>query len=163
MFYSADGVSGWSETSKLVSSDATASTIFGSSVSVWGNAVAVGDTNANTPARSYTGTLRREISIARILCLKFMLMYTCLPRVTIFCNIISGAAYVFYSADGMSGWSQTSTLVASDAASNDYFGLSVALWDGVTVVGAFYDDTSTFDSTGTCRVVFDLRLNTFSF
>ena len=63
----------------------------------------------------------------------------------------------------MSGWSQTSTLVASDAASNDYFGLSVALWDGVTVVGAFYDDTSTFDSTGTCRVVFDLRLNTFSF
>ena len=160
MFYSADGVSGWSETSKLVSSDATASTIFGSSVSVWGNAVAVGDTNANTPARSYTGTLRREISIARILCLKFMLMYTCLPRVTIFCNIISGAAYVFYSADGISGWSQASKLVASDASSYDDFGCSVSLKGNVISVGACSADTSGLYISGKCYF-YDLCMSFF--
>ena len=50
--------------------------------------------------------------------------------------IILGAAYVFYSADGMSGWSQASKLAAYDAAAYDRFGGAVAVSDNVVFVGA---------------------------
>ena len=55
MFYSADGVSGWSEVSKLVASDGTYDDFFGSSVSVWSNAIVVGATYGDTPAGSGAG------------------------------------------------------------------------------------------------------------
>ena len=49
---------------------------------------------------------------------------------------------MFYSADGVSGWSEVSKLVASDGAADDEFGYSVSVWNNVIVVGAYYDDTS---------------------
>ena len=43
---------------------------------------------------------------------------------------------MFYSADGMSGWSQASKLAAYDAAAYDRFGGAVAVSDNVVFVGA---------------------------
>ena len=60
----------------------------------------------------------------------------------------TGAAYVFYSPDGVSGWSQASLLLASDAAIQDYFGSSVAVWGSIVVVGAYADDNSRGESAG---------------
>ena len=54
----------------------------------------------------------------------------------------SGAAYVFYSPDGISGWSQTAKLIASDGAASDNFGQVVSAWENLIVVGSWKDDTS---------------------
>ncbi len=50
----------------------------------------------------------------------------------------SGSAYVFTRAG--SSWSQQAKLLASDGASDDRFGRSVALDDGTAVIGAIGDD-----------------------
>ena len=55
---------------------------------------------------------------------------------------------MFYSADGVSGWSEVSKLVASDGAAYDYFGISVSVWSNVIVVGAHYVDTSAGENAG---------------
>ena len=50
----------------------------------------------------------------------------------------SGSAYIFVR-DGTS-WSQQAKLTASDAASNDRFGWSVAIYGDYAIVGAYMDD-----------------------
>ena len=52
----------------------------------------------------------------------------------------SGSAYVFRTTDGGATYGQVAKLTASDAASNDYFGYSVAIYGGTVVVGASRDD-----------------------
>jgi len=60
-----------------------------------------------------------------------------------------GAAYVFgrneYNADQ---WWLTKKLTASDGAANDEFGNSVALTDGVALVGAYFDNIGGADRRG---------------
>ncbi len=51
---------------------------------------------------------------------------------------LSGSAYVFVLSG--STWSQQTKLTASDAASSDFFGYSVAVAGGTAVVGAYGDD-----------------------
>ncbi len=59
----------------------------------------------------------------------------------------SGAAYVFYRDQGGAGtWGQVAKLTASDGATNDDFGWSVALSGGTALVGADYDDDNSTDS-----------------
>ncbi len=50
----------------------------------------------------------------------------------------SGAAYVFIRTG--TTWSQDQKLVASDGAAEDIFGYSVAIWDDLATVGAYWDD-----------------------
>jgi hypothetical protein len=52
----------------------------------------------------------------------------------------SGSAYVFVRSGG--SWSQQAKLTADDAAADDLFGISVAISDDTTVIGAQYDDNS---------------------
>ena len=52
----------------------------------------------------------------------------------------SGSAYVFHTSDGGATYGQVVKLTAADAASNDYFGRSVAIDGGTIVVGAYGDD-----------------------
>jgi hypothetical protein len=54
-------------------------------------------------------------------------------------NIQAGSAYVFRTTDGAT-YSQVAKLTASDAASNDRFGKSVAIDGNTVVVGAYLDD-----------------------
>jgi len=57
----------------------------------------------------------------------------------------SGSAYVFALSEG--SWMQQAKLTAgSDAASGDFFGHAVAIFDDTIVVGSVNDDTPVFDS-----------------
>ena len=60
-----------------------------------------------------------------------------------YCSSIAGSAYVFHTSDGGATWVEMAKLTASDAASNDLFGTSVAISGGTIVVGAYAknDDT----------------------
>ncbi len=55
---------------------------------------------------------------------------------------------MFYSANGVSGWSQQSKLVASDGAESDFFGDAVSLHGNVIVIGAPFDDTTAGSDAG---------------
>jgi nucleoside-specific outer membrane channel protein Tsx len=55
----------------------------------------------------------------------------------------SGSAYVF---DGSAGWSEVAKLTASDGATGDQFGVSVAISGDLAVVGALFDDDKGDDS-----------------
>ena len=57
---------------------------------------------------------------------------------------------MFYSSDGISGWSETSKLIASDGAANDGFGNSVAISGKRIIVGAKDADVSTILGAGWC-------------
>jgi len=50
----------------------------------------------------------------------------------------AGAAYVFVRAAGV--WTQQAKLTASDAAANDQFGASVAVFGDTAVIGAYFGD-----------------------
>lgn len=58
----------------------------------------------------------------------------------------SGSVYVFGWNGGTSSWSQQQKLTASDGASSDYFGFSVAISGDVIVVGVYSDDDKGTDS-----------------
>eukprot|EP01084_Bolivina_argentea_P317106 549764_1 len=60
----------------------------------------------------------------------------------------SGSAYIFEKHN--EDWIQTEKLVASDGASNDNFGWSVAVYDSIIVVGAFADDNPNGTSCSDC-------------
>ncbi len=68
----------------------------------------------------------------------FLSVVTGLLITTIF---VLGAAYVFYSSTGTSGWCQASKLVASDGVSYAYFGFSVYTTGNLVAVGAYSADT----------------------
>ena len=50
----------------------------------------------------------------------------------------SGSAYIFYNIAGT--WEQIAKLTAPDAASNDYFGMSVSISDDYVIAGVYRDD-----------------------
>ena len=58
----------------------------------------------------------------------------------------SGSAYVFRTDDGGATYVEVAKLTASDAASMDFFGASVAIDGGTIVVGATKDDDGGTDS-----------------
>jgi hypothetical protein len=49
-----------------------------------------------------------------------------------------GAAYIFVRNGGK--WSQDQKLMASDGAPGDVFGYSVAIWNDLATIGAYWDD-----------------------
>jgi hypothetical protein len=67
---------------------------------------------------------------------------------------ISGSAYVF-TKEG-NDWSEQQKLTASDAASGDRFGKSVAISGDTIVVGAYRDDTLELDTNSGSAYIFTL-------
>ena len=61
-----------------------------------------------------------------------------------------GSAYVYLRSGIL--WSQQAQLVASDGASNDYFGYSVSLDGDYALIGAYYDYVSGDTSRGSAYV-----------
>ncbi len=55
VFRSVNGISGWSEVSKLMASDGGVNAFFGFSVSVWGNVIAAGASGDQTAKGVYSG------------------------------------------------------------------------------------------------------------
>ncbi|HEX2697353.1 MAG TPA: hypothetical protein VHM28_06550 [Anaerolineales bacterium] len=71
-------------------------------------------------------------------------------------NSGQGEAYVFVKPSGVGGWSLASAynakLLASDGATSDRFGTTVALDGDTAVVGAWHDDISIFTDQGSAYV-----------
>jgi NAD dependent epimerase/dehydratase family enzyme len=64
-----------------------------------------------------------------------------------------GSAYVFRNLDTATGTvNQNAKLVASDAATEDRFGVSVAISGTIGLIGAHLDDTGTFSNNGSAYV-----------
>ena len=118
------GSGGWvdaTETAKLTASDGAADDELGISVAVHGDTVAVG-------AHKYDVGVGSDKKAD------------------------AGAAYVFTKP--VNGWAtstSTANLIASDAAANDEFGISVAIDDDTVVVGAYLDDDNG-DNSGSAYV-----------
>ena len=59
--------------------------------------------------------------------------------------LVVGCVYLFFSSDGVSGWSQVVKIVASDGVASDYFGRSVSMYGNMLAVGAYGDDSQRGD------------------
>lgn len=108
----------WSQQAYLKASNTGAGDMFGTSVAVAGNTVAVG---ANFEDGSTTGVSSTPDESAP--------------------SPGAGAAYVFTRSE--TTWSQQAYLKASNTGSNDFFGGSVAVAEDTVVVGAHDEDRST--------------------
>jgi hypothetical protein len=106
---------GWSEQAKLLANDGAGSDYFGYSVAISGDTIVVGAYEEDTSS-----------------------------------NTSNGAAYVFTRSAGT--WSQQAKLLASDAATGDNFGWSVAISGETIVVGAYREDTSPNTENGAAYV-----------
>ncbi|MDM8555119.1 choice-of-anchor D domain-containing protein [Desulfococcaceae bacterium HSG7] len=68
--------------------------------------------------------------------------------------IHSGSAYVFVrSENGWSDMTQTTKLIASDAAAGDLFGLGVAVSGNTAIIGAYADDNDNGTDSGSVYVI----------
>ena len=161
VFATTDGGATWSETAKLVASDAAAADRFGNSVSIGGDVIVVGatgDDHAGSNSGSAYVFATTDGGATWSETAKLVASDTAGGdyfgnSVSISGDVVvvgayfdtdggydSGSAYVFATTDGGATWPQTAKLVASDAAVFDRFGVSVAISGDVMVVGAYLDD-----------------------
>ena len=149
----------WTQQAKLVAGDAAAGDKFGVSVAISGDTVVVGayldDWAADESGSAYVFT-RSGISWSQTQKLlsstpaaydRFGVSVAILGD-TIAVGASSqpagggtGSVYVFVLDSPLPNpWSQQQELVASDAAADDKFGISVSILDDMVVVGAMFDD-----------------------
>jgi hypothetical protein len=152
---------GWTtttETAKLTASDGEPGDLFGHSVTVSGNVVAVGAYGFKTPGAAYvfvkpasgwatTSRFRAKLTasdgvadyFAASISLTGDTLAVGAPGATVGGNSTQGAAYVFVrSASGWSTGTETAKLTASDGMELDEFGTSVATTGATIVAGALY-------------------------
>jgi hypothetical protein len=160
---------GWVEEAKLTASDAEGAALFGWSVAVAGNTVAVGalydDAEAVDSGSAYVfyHDGRRWLEEAKLTASDAAADDEFGASVSVAGDTIvigapandgagpnAGSAYLF-RYDGV-GWVEDARLTASDAAANDEFGASVAVGGDTTVVGASLNDSAAIDS-GSAYVV----------
>jgi len=68
-------------------------------------------------------------------------------------NIAQGSAYIYNrNQGGADDWNQVYKLTASDGASNDHFGRSVAIHGNTIVVGSLFDDVGVIDDQGSAYI-----------
>jgi hypothetical protein len=159
--YEFDGAGGWTET-KLVASDGASGDRFGFSVAVAGDRIAVGahgdDDNGSDSGSAYVyepdgagGWTETKISASDGATADAfgISVTTDGDRVVVGSHgdddngALSGSVYV-YESDGAGGWTETK-LIASDGASGDRFGFSVAVAGDRVAVGASFDDVAGVD------------------
>jgi hypothetical protein len=161
----------WTEQAKLTASDGAAGDGFGFSVALAGNTAVVGahfdDTSAGTDAGSAyvfvrSGTTWSQQakltasdgaagdgfgwSVALSGDTAVVGAFTDDPPV----GFDSGSAYVFVRST--TAWTEQAKLTASDGATSDMFGISVAVAVNTVVVGAWADDTPAGTDTGSAYV-----------
>jgi hypothetical protein len=152
-----DPVSSWTnsiETAKLTAPDGTAKNLFGSSVSVSGNLVAVGAWGANAsqgaayvfaePGNGWTSTAQSAELTASdgaagdnfgfSVSISGNIAVVTAPDAQIGANSKQGAAYVFTEAGN--AWAETDKLTAGDGTAGNLFGNSISISGGTIVAGA---------------------------
>ena len=156
----ADGT--WSQTQKLIASDAQALDTFGRSVSISANRLIVGAdgdyNNGGRKASAYlfekgpnddwqeveklvspNGSTDNRFGYSTSISGDSAIVGAFLDREN---GITSGSAYIFErSEDG--NWTESHKLIASDRAENDSFGYSVAISGDTAIVGRSDDDSGT--------------------
>ena len=168
--YEFDGVD-WNEVVKLTPADGVASDQFGSSVAIDGNRVVVGAIGDDDTASSsgsayvfeYDGTAWNEVaklnaSDATANDWFGSAVAISGDRIAIGAEqdddnalSASGSVYLF-DFDGVSSWNETGKLYASDPASIDYFGSSLAMEGDRMLVGARGEDPSGVSAAGSVYV-----------
>ncbi|HRI02620.1 MAG TPA: carboxypeptidase regulatory-like domain-containing protein [Pyrinomonadaceae bacterium] len=161
----------WIQQAQLTASDGTASDRFGVSVAISGDTIVIGanldDVGANIDqgsvyvfVRSGTAWTQQTKLIAtdgsaddRFGSTAAILGDTAIVgafRDDVGANTDRGSAYVFVRSGTV--WSQEAQLTASDGASFDSFGISVALSGDIAFVGAYLDDIGTNTNQGSAYV-----------
>jgi hypothetical protein len=151
----------WVQQAKLMASDGTSYDVFGSSVAISGQTVAIGATGdddmgsesgsvyvyANTSGNIWVEQIKisandgaSQDSFGGALALSGNVLlvgaYGDDDK-----GSRSGSAYIFANSSG-NIWTQQTKLLASDGSSSDLFGSSLALEGHTAVVGAYYDDSA---------------------
>ncbi|KAH8050091.1 hypothetical protein JL722_11627 [Aureococcus anophagefferens] len=121
----------WTQTAKLVASDA-AKDNYGKSVAISGDLVVVGADGRNEDVGSAYVFRTRNDGASWSQTAK--LLASDAAKDDVFGESVA------VSGDSGASWTQTAKLLASDAAADDYFGYSVAISGDLVVVGAYRDD-----------------------
>jgi len=146
----------WSESQKLTASDGGLFDNFGASVALDGSTLVVGANGATVGGNAAQGavyvftesngtwTQTQKLTandgaaydnFGLSVALKGSTILVGSPRAAVGGNAGQGALYVFTESNGT--WSQTQKLTASDGATNDSFGESVALEGNTALIGAY--------------------------
>jgi hypothetical protein len=158
----------WTEQTLLAASDGAAQSLFGYSVAVSGDTAVVGALSAGSDQRGYAYVFTRSgstwsqqaqltasdaadsdsfgVSVA----IQGNTVVVGASVKDVSSNVDQGAVYVFTRSG--STWSQQAKLTASDGASGDEFGTSVAIDGETVVVGAFQDDVASQSAQGSAYV-----------
>ncbi|MEK6642839.1 MAG: FG-GAP repeat protein [Planctomycetota bacterium] len=176
VFVRAGGV--WTQQTKLTASDAAASDQFGYSVAISGETIVVGARYDSHVGVSYAGSAYVFTRTGGVWSEQAKLIASDAAGSDYFGNSVAvsgdtavvgsyydthaggsdaGSAYVFVRSGVL--WTQQAKLTASDAAVEDYFGISVALSGDTAVVGAYYDDHAGGTYAGSAYVF--VRTGTF--
>ncbi|OUT70502.1 MAG: hypothetical protein CBB79_09255 [Synechococcus sp. TMED19] len=163
VFRTTDGGATYDEVAKLTASDAAAIDLFGRSVPIAGGTIVVGahyekgGFGAVYVFRTTDGGAT-YVEVAKLTAADYAHRDNFGSSVAIDGGVIvigashyekggSGAVYVFRTTNGGATYGQVAKLTASDAATYDFFGWSVAI-DGATVVVGAYNDGNTGVSYG---------------
>ena len=148
-----DGGATYVEVAKLTASDATAGDWFGRSVAIDGDTVVIGapwdDDGSTTSGSAYVFRTSDGGQVAKLTAADAAASDNFGWAVAIAGNTVvigayqwnnggSGAVYVFRTTNGGATYGQVAKLTASDAAVDDRFGFSVAIYGNTIVVGAYY-------------------------
>jgi hypothetical protein len=154
----------WTQQAKLTASDAQASDNFGSTVSVYGDTVAVGanleDSAATNAGAAYvyvrsgtTWTQQAKLTasdgqtpdeVGRWVSLYGDTLVAGAYRESNSGGSSAGSAYYF--ARSGTTWTQKAKLTASDGQASDYFGWGVSVYGDTVVVGAYREDSGGTDA-----------------
>ena len=170
VFERSDGT--WSQTKKLVATDAAVLDYFGNSVAIIANTIVVGAYFDNNDGKNNSGSAYVfERSDDGIWSQTKKLVADDAEKSDYFGRGVaisgdtivvgayrdnndgisnSGSAYVFVRSDDT--WSQTKKLVADDAEKSDYFGNAVAISGDTIVVGAYRDNNDVKPDSGSAYV-----------
>ena len=148
----------WSQEAKLIASDGAGSDMFGFSVSIDGDTVVVGAMGEDPSNIANAGSAYVFVRSGTTWSEEQKLIAGDAAMFDMFGNSVSisgdtavvgasldwnnskkGSAYVFLRTG--TTWSQQAKLIASDAAAEDYFGISVSISGDTAVVGAHWDDS----------------------
>lgn len=160
----------WTQQAKLIASDATANDNFGWSVALSGDTIVVGSFQDDNAGGTDAGSAYVFVRAGSLWSEQAKLTATDAAATDKFGYSVvvsgdtaiisayldddggpsSGSAYVFVRSGGI--WSQQAKLTASDAASGDLFGTSVALSGETAVIGAGRDTHSGLVNAGSAYV-----------
>ena len=167
----------WSAQATLTASDGAVSDLFGSSISLSGDTLAVGVSGDDVGAIGNQGSVRVFVRSGTSWSLQATLTASDGAVSDQFGEVVSlsgdtlavGVPFDDVGANGNQGsvrvfvrsgtsWSAQATLTASDGAASDQFGFAVSLSDDTLAVGVLNDDVDAISNQGSVRIFGNYRV-----